>query len=342
MPHPPPGARISADHLEDLPYLALVPDDGRIVPLIGFFEEETEKWHTYVPHGTAEFIRLLAGDMMNGSYLGKVRADSTNDIEWPLGTLVVGRLSFPDVLGALRPLENDVHRCAQVLQKYELFWRHRGEANSFASLLVESELEYLLLLLRSYYDALQNVVRALARHPLAGGRDAPRLATQGLPGTFSAIVKDSKALPEPSALSERYGMHEALTHWYQREAPFFRALKTIRDGIAHHGRQPSIVFETKWGFAVHPGEAPWRHFNVWHEESYMKGRLGSLRRLVASFILHALGATSRLAIAMDGLVELSPVLHQDLRLFVRSPFGHRLIYLEAVAAEPWEGGGDAS
>lgn len=337
MRHPPPGTKISADHLEQLPYVALVPEDGRIVPLIGLFEPETEEWHTYIPHSNKELIRLRAGDMTNGSYLGKARADSTNDIEWPLGTLVVGRLSFPDVLGALGPLENDIHRCAQVLRKYELFWEHRGEAKSFAGLLVESELEYLLLLLRSYYDALQNVVRAVARHPLAENRNARRLATQGLPSTFSAIVKDSKSLPEPSSLSERYGMHEALTRWYQTEAPFFRALKSIRDGIAHYGRRPPIVFETEWGFAVNPAHDPWTHFNVWPEERYMKDRLGSLRRLIACFILHALGATSRLAIAIGDIVELPSLLDEDLRLFVRSPFGERLVYLEAVAAEPWEG-----
>ncbi|HVF60263.1 MAG TPA: hypothetical protein VNJ70_10675 [Thermoanaerobaculia bacterium] len=342
MKDKPPGTRISTDHLDELPYVRLVPTDDRTVPLIGLFQAETEDWHLYLPHGHNELIRIVGGDMLNGSYLGKVPADRQTDIQFPLGTLVMQRLSFRDVIGALGPLENDIHRCAQILRKYHLFWEQRAAGNSFSSLLVESEVEYLLLLLRSYYDALQNVVRAIARHPLAGHEPTTRLATHELPGKFSEVLKGQRGADEPLSLAQRYGMNDALVEWYGIEAPFFRILKDLRDGIAHYGRRPSIIFETDWGFAIDPSERPWSRFNEWEDQRFKKDRLGSLRRLVACFILHALGATSRLADALGRLVELPPVLHEDLRLFVRSPFGRYLVDLETMADSPWEGRGDES
>lgn len=338
----PPGTRISTDQLDELPYVKLVPKDERIVPLLSLFDAETEDWQLYVRHGAKELIRLAAGDMADGSYLGKVPADPRNDIHLPFLTLVMHRLSFRDVIGALAPLENDIHRCAQVLRKYHLFWEQRADGHFFSSLLVESELEYLLLLLRSYYDALQNVVRAIARHPLSEAEAAMRLATQELPGTFSDVFKGQRSEVEPASLMKRYGMSEALAAWYQTEVPFFRVLKNLRDGIAHKGRRPSIIFETDWGFAVDPSDRPWSHFKQWEDERFKKDRLGSLRRLVVCFILHSLGATSRLAIAIGSLVELPTVLHEDLRLFVRSPFGQYLVDLEAMADDPWEGKSDLS
>lgn len=338
----PPGTRISVDHLEELPFVRLVPTDDRVVPLVSFFHVETKDWHVYVRHRRNELIRLAGGDVIDGSYVAKAPADLYSDIQFPLGTLATQRLSFRDVIGALGPLENDIHRCAHILRKYHLFWEEKSRGHSSSSLLVESELEYLLLLLRSYYDALQNVVRAIARHPLTECRTTPRLATQELPGKFSEMLRGKGGEFEPTDLTRRYGLHEALLDWYLVEAPFFRVLKDLRDGIAHHGQRPDIIFETDYGYGVDPSARPWSLFNEWRDERFKMGHLGSLRRLVACFVLHALGATSRLANTIGGLVDLPPVLHEDLRLFIRSPFGRYLVDLEAIADSPWEGMRDST
>ncbi len=293
-----------------LPYVTRVPEDDRIVPVVAFFQAEANDWHLYVRHSGTELIRLADGEVIDGSYLATAPADSKNDIEFPLATLILQRLSFSDVLGALGPLENDIHRCAHVLEKYQLFWRSNEGGHRSAPLLVESELEYLLFLLRSFYDGLQKVVRAAARHPLCKAEQPPRLAMQELPGQFSKVVMDGQNLRGARDLISTYGMYESLAGWYETEAPVFRVLKELRDGIAHHGSRPPVIFETEWGFAVDPSQEPWRRFNVWPEERFRKGRLGSLRRLVGRLILHALGTTSRLADSIRSSVSLAPVVNE--------------------------------
>jgi hypothetical protein len=327
--------QFSKEQLEKLPYINFLPRDGRVVPLQAFFDSAAKDWHLYVPHSDKELIRLADGEIISGSYLGQAPADASSDIDFPLGTLVIQHLSFPAALAALGNLENDVHRCAAILQKYHLFWAQRHDKHRSAPLLVESELEYLLFLLRSMYDLLQDLVRVVCRR-LVYLDDRSRRAMVDLPGSFAGIALKGNEILEIGELVRRFRMPESLAHWYHAEAPFFRELRRLRDGIAHHGGRSPTIFETEWGFAIMPSEPPWDRFKEWPEEKRWQG-LGSLRGVFAGFTDHALGATTRFATTITTFLQVPPALGENLRLFVRGPFGHHLVRLEAMRNQPWEG-----
>jgi hypothetical protein len=154
---------------------------------------------------------------------------------------------------------------------------------------------------------------------------------------FSDIVVKNDEIVEPSDLVSRYRMPEPLAHWYHAEAPFFRELRDLRNGIAHHGRRLPSIYETEWGFAVSPSEAPWSKFKLWLPEQLYQGRLGSVRALFISFIVHSLDALTRFVTTIRPLLELPPALGDDRqRVFLRSPFGHQLVGLGSMLDQPWE------
>jgi hypothetical protein len=211
------ASQIPCDEIAKLPWLVTVPTDGRIVPLQNYFEVATRDWHLYVEHEPGKLIRLADGEAISGAYYGKGPADSIRDLEFPLGELVTQYLSFQGVLGALALLDNDVHRFAAILEKYELMWRHRKDSHLMASHLVESELEYLLLLLRSFYDCLQNVIRNICSRLYWPG-DPPRRVAKDLPASFRAVVLAEKEIRDASQIAARFEIPSPLAEWYRSEA----------------------------------------------------------------------------------------------------------------------------
>ncbi len=324
-----------------LPYLRNVPRDGRIVPLITWYEPTAADWHLYMPVKPGELGRMAGGEPISGSYISSGAADTTGDFEFALGTLVVQHLSFIEVLSELSKLENDVHRCAAILEKYHLLWTTRMGGTRSASLLIQSELEYLMFLLRSLYDLLQGMIRALSAK-LVYLDGTTRLVLKALPASFREVAMSKDGPRSVDEIEDRWNMPRPLAAWYSEEAAFFRLLRTLRDGIAHRGGNPPTVFETEWGFAVAPMSAPWTGVSALLPGERRKNDLASLRGLFVEFIARGIGTTARFAGALRGLVSLpDPILH-DVKLFVRSPFGHRLVSLEEMRLQPWEERGDGN
>lgn len=327
--------QITESEAQQLPYVKIVPSDGRIVPLVTFYDTGTKEWFFHAPHD-GSIIRIQDGEVISGSYLANATANPRTDFVFPLGTFVVQHLSFEDILDILAKIENDVHRCAAVLEKYEVLWRKRRELGESASLLIESELEYLIFLLRSLYDLLQGLIRRLGSRFVRLDDRSVR-AMSSLSPRFSDIVVKNDEIVELSDLVSRYRMPEQLARWYHMEAPFFRELRDLRNGIAHRGRRLPSIYKTEWGFAVSPSEAPWSKFKVWSPEQLYQGRLGSVRGLFVSFIAHSLDALTRFVVTIRPLLELPAALGDDRQqVFLRSPFGHQLVGLDSVLNQPWE------
>lgn len=324
------------DELKKLPYLQRLPDGGRIVSLQSYYAHETHDWHLWLPVRPGELGRIAGGEVVTGSYYAEAPADASRDLEFPLGTLLTMHLSFVPALRQLSKLESDVHRCAAVLEKYHLFSGMRGNKDDDPSLLVVSELEYLLMLLRSLYDVLQGVVGSIAAR-LIHLDGTQRRVTQHLPSSFADVALAGADFRTVEEMESRWGVPAALGTWYQHEAPFFRELRELRNGISHHGRSLPTVFSVDWGFAIAPSEVPWNRFDEWPPNRLWDGRLGSLRSIFAGFVIHSLQACTRFASVLKSVVQLPPPLHDRLRFYVRSPFGRRLVNLEHMRMQPWEG-----
>lgn len=328
---------IPRSELSKLPFVRNAPDDGRVVALQSCFDHSSREWYLYVPVRPGELGRMAGGEPVSGSYYSTTAVDTTRDLEFPLGTLVTQHLSFPKVLRSYNKLENDVHRCSAILEKYDLLSTRRTQGDVGPQLLVESELEYLVMLLRSFYDLLQESVKEVSALLVNLDGTHGKVVKRQLPSSFAEMVLNGNHIRTNEEIGRRWSLPEPLILWFLAEAPFFRELRGLRDGIAHHGRNPPTIFSVEWGFAIDPTAKPWNRLSTWAPEQLWDGRLGSLRGIFAAFILHTLQATTRFTGVMRSIVKLPPAVADDIRLFVRSPFGHRLVSLEAITRQPWEG-----
>ena len=324
---------IPREQLEKVSYIRHIPSDGRSVPLHSYFDPGSREWRLFLEVRPGE-IGHLDAEPVSGSYLATEPVDPARDLHLPLGTLVTCHLSFPDVLEPLHKLENGLHRCAAILEKYHLFWRQRRDTGRSSSLLVESELEYLLFLLRGFYDLLQQLARQVTKR-LVHLDESRRRVLEDLPRSFADVVIRNEEVLTESELQKRYGMPAILAEWYTQEASFFKELRELRNGIAHHGRNVSTIFELEWGFAIDPTQPPWNRFAEWPPERRWHGKLGALRSVFVGFIIHTMQASTRFANVIAQSVQLPPSIIEA-RYFIRSPFGSWLVNLGAMREQPWE------
>ncbi len=81
-----------------------VPEDGRAIPLLTYFDHVARDWCLYVFIRPGELGRMAGGEVFSGSYVAHERADPASDLELPLGTLLVQHLSFTQIITALQKL----------------------------------------------------------------------------------------------------------------------------------------------------------------------------------------------------------------------------------------------
>lgn len=327
---------IPTNELHRLPFVDNPPTDGRRVLLESYFDSTARDWFLYLEVEPGKLGRLAGGEPVYGGYFARDAADPTRDIELPFVTLITQHLSFPKVHGRLQAVENDFHQCAAVLETYQLLSQHRPTSGLHTSLLIASELEYLLLLIRSLYDLVHATVAEIAALLIALDGSGRRIAKQ-LPESFRAVAMNGNELRSGDEIVAKYSLPPALANWYVAEAPAFREVRRLRDGIAHHGRSIPTLFELPEGVALDTSSAMWSEFLIWPANLRINGKFGSVRALFAALIANAISATGRFAEALRTSVQLPVAIGKDVRSFLRSPFGAQLVRLPETLAAPWEG-----
>jgi hypothetical protein len=331
---------IPISEIRRLPFVDNAPRDGRNIVLESYFDSDAREWHLYLEVEEGQLGRIAGGEPVYGGYLSKIPADPSRDIELPFATLITQHLSFPKVHGRLKAVENDFHQCAAIMEKYQRFWLRRAESGFHTNLLVASELEYLLLLMRSLYDLIHAIVAEIAQMLVALDGTNRRPARQ-LPDSFNSVVMNGNQFRSGDEIVAKYGLPLAVADWYVLEAPVFRELRRLRDGIAHHGRTVPTIFELPEGLAFDATDPTWREFTLWPPERRVREKFGSVRALFAGVILNALSSTTEFEKALRRSVQLPPAVGNDIKSYIRSPFGAHLVALPEVFSSPWEGAIDS-
>jgi hypothetical protein len=318
-----------------LPYLKKVPSDGRSVVLRPYWDQSTEDWHFYFPAGPEELGRIAGGEPVVGSYLAQEPANPTADIEWPLGTFIARHLSFPHVIPALDRFEHRYYQLCVSLEKYATVTQPDPAGVPRRALLLASELEYVLMNIRALYDLMQKVVQrasALVRAP----DDSSRRLIKNLPGSFARILLDGDRLRNEAEIASKFGIPLPIARFYAAEGPRFRLLRTLRDGVIHHGRGLPTIYELPQGAAVAIQEYPWSEIPLWRPENLHDERFGSARAIFAFLTLEALELTTRFQIAYSSCIGVPESIMPGVHLYLRHPFGSWLVVLEDILRQPWE------
>lgn len=319
-----------------LPYVDHVPTDGRRVMIqIAYFDDATGEWHLYFKPRAGIIGRMAGGEPVYGSYFARRPNDPSRDVESPISTLIAQRLSFPGLPAILSKFEHDVHNCAAVIEQFHLIAARRDRAD-VARVLVATEIEYLLALVRSMYDHLHGIVREFVPLIVLGASQR-RAARKKLPDSFARIALHGEELRHGDDIVSSYDLPTPLANWYVVEGPAFRLLRSLRDGVLHHGKSIPEVYQLEgYGLAVAKDRPPWNSLAIWDEVGPVNDRLVPLRLVFVAVVRQVLECADRLATAMANSAQLPMPIGAQVKTYLRSAVSYRLVQIPRLVESPWE------
>jgi hypothetical protein len=327
--------------INEIPQLSSIPNDGRVVMLQPWFDTVEAKWHDYAQVESGDLIRFTIEGMLSGIYYARGPA-SQADLCVPLFTLVAQHLSFPEVAEPIYQLVSDLQLMSASIEKLTLL-REVPVSSGARSFLVETELEYMFMLVRSTYDLLQSVVKHIAA--LMRASDGKAAVKKILPDSFADVALTSTSRPNekvPRTLDElqtRYSLPAALASFYVRQSPLFNQLRMIRDGIGHRGKTLPLIFETERGFGISvDGSSTWSSLEVWKQHPHLPNQIGSVRALGAFLAKTVLDLLLNLEVALRKTISpalLPTAVSEGNLIFMTNPFIRNLSGVDDILASPW-------
>lgn len=314
----------------DIPYLKQCPQDGRIRPLLTFYDGSA--WHVYQPTEGSRLFEIRPVNLVTGLYLAAAPADPA-DIEIPLLTFLFQRFPTPRTFAAFDKLQSDLENALAVLHKQPILFEHfaRHDADFAYARAVATELEYALFNHRSAYDLLHGVATSFLVHH--------GLNEQNIPDSFRKVGQKTHA--------ERiaYGFSTALAQFYESRSERFILFRDLRDAIGHGGDTIHTIYRLPEGFGIGADTRIARKLKengLWDAMRPTETGIGSCFAFAALLCADIFEAVEAFTTAFAASFRELPAPTADgYRIFSRSPLLEHFRKLPDYLARPWRFGPQA-
>ena len=320
----------SAISPKDLPYLNIEALAGRAIPIHSF--HDGNRWNLWFPLENGLLQPLRVHDCIEMIYLASKPVRGSDAYLWFVD-FIYKHVDIKHTRSFIAALTSDVFNLGASLRKLDLL--QALEDLDGKSRLVTTELEYLLLLCRSMFDLLQEIVSRIW--------DTVRLLDTSikkkkLPSSFRNVVLYKGIIQSPQEIRERFGLSPALATWYSECAPFFCKLRDARDAIVHQPIQEPLIYVGDKGLSIgiDSSPLPFRGMIKWPENILENGRIGPLNYFVAHFIHETLASCEKFVAAITQEIEFAPDFAPNYSFFMRSPNLVSLLGIRRVLdVDPW-------
>jgi hypothetical protein len=318
----------------DLAELAILPHidpaalQGRGVLLLPVWDGTSWSVWTTV---NGRFQRIQVRDMVHASYFATDPAKEY-DVHIPFLNFLWQQVSFPAVTRLISGIEADFHLMATIAAKLEHFHNTRDRVDqSLVSSFVRSELEHLIVVARSVFDLLQEIIATIWNESVIPLEDPSEMVPRRtkLKPTFSKIVLLDNATCSAAEISNRYALPLGISAMYEKHTPFFLLLRAWRDAIVHGGSSVDTIFATDKSFCVDPRSKHFLDF-PWRPEHYFNESIVSLRPWLSHIVLNTVLACSEIMAALAKEVRFPAPIAPAHRIFLRDPSNQALVRLIEV------------
>lgn len=310
-----------------LPYLTLVPNDGRCIVVMTYYDHLKDRFHCYTAQPDGRLFQLCPVSMVSGMYVAKSPADADHDIHLPFSETVFQHFSLSGIWSLLNQLEHDMLNGLASLHKYFVILLHsKTHDDGTAGPLISTEVEYAIGNHRSFYDLINRVVMEInaSYHP----------HPQKLADSFERLVQK-----DHSYLSDRLKLPLPVVDFYKSRANLFLVLCDIRDNIFHHGHSPGTIFIGDDGFAIAVDDrfsGRLQPLNLWPDHLLKPNRLGSILAVLEAVVRDMFDAVKNLGKALtDSFAPLPPAVADSYRVYLRSPLSKHFHMLTMYREKHW-------
>ena len=316
--------------LAKLPHINVAALQGRTILLMPLWDGAA--WNQWVDGPGGQLIKFNVVDAIHSTYLAKTPA-RPDDIHIPFVDLMWQRLTSSEVMKLTTGICDDFHLMATIAAKLEYFHENRESINqNLISSFVQSEIEHLIVIARSIFDLLQEIMAHLWNERIQPtdvmAQPLPRKFK--LPDTFRKVVLSDQTPRTATEIVENYALPQATSEMYVKHAPFFLSLRAMRDGIIHGGSSVDLIFVTEKGFCVETSSRYFRNFS-WKKEHYYNPTIASLRPWLANIVLQTIEACADILSSLGSVVAFPAAIAPDYQVFIRDPSNEALLRLLDVA-----------
>src|ERR1700722_5632158 len=217
--------------------------------------------------------------------------------------------------------------------KLEHFHEARGSIDAtLIGYFVKTELEYLIIVARSVFELLQEVIAQFWNNRvklLDPSAEAVR-RDHKLPPEFAKVALHNEISRTASEIVERYALPPTTAAMYAKHSSFFLSLRASRDGIIHGCSSVDIIFTTENGFFVSPNSKHYSNY-PWKSEHYYNESLVSLRPWIARTVFQTIEACSDIMFSLASAIPFPEEIAPGYRVFIRDPSNEAFLRLLNVA-----------
>lgn len=330
-------ASTDVEHLKAIPYLDVTAIGSRTVTIMPLWENE--RWHVWIasPEGFFEMHPVAA---VETNYVA-LSAASPSDILVPFVELMWQQASWPEICPLIRAISSDFQNFGTSIEKTSHFFAQRKALGHGCSHFVKTELEYMLMLSRSVFDLLQEVVARLwnKRIRLLDPGAEARRNSRKLPSTFSKMVLREKCdIRTSDELQTMHEIPQGMADAYITAAPFFAAVRDLRDAIVHNGKDLRSIYITERAFCISKSNPALERFDCWKPEHEENANITSLLPLLAHIVLGTVEVCNNLLLAFASQITLPSPIAPRHRVFIRGPHNDALLWMQGVSDgtySPW-------
>jgi hypothetical protein len=320
-------------NVRDLPYLTHVPVDGRIVPIVNYYDVTAKRFFTYIPISTdANELWVLPPDaVVEGIYFSGEPADD-QDSRLPFLETVLQHLSFPEVISAVWNAQADLVNGLASLHKYFVLLDYASvhKDNSYMGMM-RTEIEYAFTNHRAFYDCLHRIIKTIHERFQPRASELPRLS-------FHDVAKKDETV-----LALTHLLPQSLIDFYKGHEKKFKLLRDIRGEVIHSGYTPGktgIYLLPREGFAISVDSRLAKRlgdFNLWPSNLLKDNRLGSVLAILEFLVSDMFNAMREAGIAFVNYFAKFPPrpIAARCELFLRSPLARHLVSLDKYRERHW-------
>ncbi|RHX78783.1 hypothetical protein [Leptospira yasudae] len=323
-------AKVNLEELKKIPYIDSNSLSNRIVPSLSFYEEE--QWHIYFPSDN-DLIKMKGAIIAEGMYFAR-KPESNSDLYLKFLDFLGQRVLTENLIYPIRGIEDDIMNIGASLRKFQILYEYSKvnakDRSIDVSRMVVTELEYIILVCKSVFDLLQEIISKIWISVTMTDSKVKKIK---LPKNFSKMVLDGDILLSAYAIEKKYNIPKLLADYYERQGHFFSMLRKSRVNITHFGSTVNPILITDRGFALVDTLKPFKDFNVWTESHKLPNGLASLRVSVAYIILKVLSACEDFTDTIQQVISFPSEISPGFHLFMKTYHGAEYLKLEKIVSE---------